>query len=148
MSSATGLAAFDKILQATNLWLDDIMEDTGADRPTAWRALGAVLRTLRDRLPLGLAAHLGAELPILVRGIYYERWEPSSQEPRPWRTSDEFLAEIAGKLGQARLNVTEAARAVFHVIDHYVDPNRADNVREALPEAVRSLWSTAPLPAE
>jgi len=66
--AATGLDVFDKTLQTTNIWLDEIMDVIGPDRQVAWHALGAVLRTLRDRLPLGLAAHLGSQLPLLVRG--------------------------------------------------------------------------------
>ena len=58
--SATGLDVFDKTIQTTNIWLDEIMEDMGPDRQVAWHTLGAVLRTLRDRLPPDLAAHLGA----------------------------------------------------------------------------------------
>src|SRR5215216_2105665 len=53
--SATGLDVFDKTLQTTNTWLDEIMAKIGPDRQLAWHALGAVLRALRDRLPLGLA---------------------------------------------------------------------------------------------
>ena len=67
--SSTGLDVFDKTLQTTHQWLDDLMEELGPDRQVAWHALGAVLRALRDRLPLGLAAHLGSQLPILVRGV-------------------------------------------------------------------------------
>ena len=59
--SATGLDVFDKTLQTTNTWLNEIMSDLGPDRHIAWHVLGAVLRTTRDRLPIGLAAHLGAE---------------------------------------------------------------------------------------
>src|SRR5690606_34415686 len=46
--SATGLEVFDKSIQTTNIWLDDIMEDIGPDRQLAWQILGAVLRTMRD----------------------------------------------------------------------------------------------------
>jgi uncharacterized protein (DUF2267 family) len=66
--SATGVDVFDKTLQTTNIWLDEIMEEMGPDRQLAWRILGAVLRALRDRLPPDLAAHLSAQLPLLVRG--------------------------------------------------------------------------------
>lgn len=52
--SATGLDVFDKTLQITNIWLDEIMADLGPDRHVAWHTLGAVLRTLRDRLQIGL----------------------------------------------------------------------------------------------
>ena len=68
--STTGLEVFDKTVQTTNIWLDEIMERMGPDRHVAWHILGAVLRTLRDRLPLDDAAHLGAQLPLLVRGLY------------------------------------------------------------------------------
>jgi hypothetical protein len=36
-SRATGLEAFDKSIQTTNIWLNEIMEDIGPDRPgTCW----------------------------------------------------------------------------------------------------------------
>ncbi len=92
--SATGLDVFDKTLQTTNIWLNEIMEKLGPDRQIAWRALGAVLRALRDRLPLDLAAHLGAELPILVRGTYYDQWH-SPGRPDKTRSLEPFLDRIA-----------------------------------------------------
>src|SRR6266849_5468487 len=94
--SATGLDVFDKTLQATHTWLDQISTQIGPDRQLAWRVLGAVLRALRDRLPIGLAAHLGAQLPLLVRGLYYDQWRPS-EEPRQMRSRDEFLAQGGGR---------------------------------------------------
>ena len=41
--SATGLDVFDKTLQTTNIWLDEIMAKRGLDRQMAWHVLGAVL---------------------------------------------------------------------------------------------------------
>jgi uncharacterized protein (DUF2267 family) len=67
--SATGLDVFDKTLQTTHIWLNEITEAIGPDKQVAWHVLGAVLRTLRDRVPLQVAVHLGAELPLLVRGL-------------------------------------------------------------------------------
>jgi uncharacterized protein (DUF2267 family) len=66
--SANGLDVFDKALQTTNSWLNDLMQELGPDRQAAWRVLGAVLRAIRDRIPLELAVHLGSQLPLLVRG--------------------------------------------------------------------------------
>jgi uncharacterized protein (DUF2267 family) len=70
--SATGLDVFDKTLQTTNSWLDEFSEALGPDRKLAWKVLSVVLHKLRDRMPVELAAHLGAELPLLVRGAYYD----------------------------------------------------------------------------
>ena len=138
--SATGLEVFDKTLHMTNTWLSEIMETLGPDRQIAWHALGAVLRAVRDRIPLGLAAHLGAQLPLLVRGTYYDRWRPGGQ-PTDWRQLDEFASIIAGELRNLRpVNPIDAARCVFQVLNHHVDPGQVENVREALPQDVRDLW--------
>ena len=74
--SASGLDVFDKTLQTTHLWLDEIQAELGPDRQVAWKVLSVVLHKLRDRLPVQLAAHLGAELPLLVRGVYYDQFQP------------------------------------------------------------------------
>ncbi len=63
--SATGLDVFDKTLQTTHIWLDELMAENGPDRQVAWHVLGVVLRTVRDRIPLELAVHLGSQLPLL-----------------------------------------------------------------------------------
>jgi uncharacterized protein (DUF2267 family) len=138
--SNTGLEVFDKTVQLTNTWLGEIMERLGPDRQLAWHVLGAVLRTLRDRLPLGLAAHLGAQLPLLVRGTYYDQWE-ATQQPQKWRSQDEFLAAVADKLRNVRpVSPLEAARSVFMVLNHHIEPGQAGHVRDALPEEVRRIW--------
>lgn len=141
--AATGLDVFDKTLQTTNIWLDEIMEVLGPDRQVAWHALGAVLRILRDRLPLGLAAHLGSQLPILVRGLYYDQWEPEKQ-PDKTRSLDEFLQHISEQLENIRpVNVQDATRAVFHVLSRKLDRGQTIKVRDALPEDIRRFWPEA-----
>jgi len=138
--ATTGLDVFDKTLHTTNTWLDQLMADVGPDRQTAWHVLGAVLRTLRDRLPVGLAAHLGAQLPLLVRGLYYDQWRPSEQ-PLKLRSQEEFLAHVSRGLDGARpVDVNAATQSVFCVLNHNVDPDQVENVREALPEQIRALW--------
>lgn len=138
--SATGIDAFDKTLQVTNTWLKDIMEDHGPDRQVAWHMLSAVLHTVRDRLPTDLSAHLGAQLPLLVRGTYYDQFQPSKQPVRS-RTLEEFLEQVEQELKFIRpVNTVEATRTVFKVLSHYVDPGEVRKVRAALPEPVRDLW--------
>jgi uncharacterized protein (DUF2267 family) len=138
--SATGLDVFDKTLQITNTWLDEIMADHGHDRQVAWHILGAVLRAARDRLPVDLAAHLGAELPLLVRGAYYDQYRPSAQ-PDVTRSLGEFLDRVGWGLRSIRpVDPEEAARSVFKVLWRHVDLGQSMKVRAALPEAVRALW--------
>jgi uncharacterized protein (DUF2267 family) len=138
--SATGLDVFDKTLQTTNIWLDQIMQEIGPDRKVAWHVLGATLRVLRDRLMIGLAANLGSQMPLLVRGLYYDQWSPAPK-PTDLHSADEFLAEVAKSLGDIRpVNVRDAVRAVFRTIDDHVERGQIVKVRDALPKHIRSLW--------
>jgi len=138
--SATGLDVFDRTLHLTNTWLDEMMDTLPRDRQLAWHALGAVLRTVRDRIPVELSAHFGAQLPLLVRGTFYDQWQPGSV-PQSWRSTEEFLAIVAQNMGPVRpMSVADAAGAVFRVVNHHVDPGQVRKVRDALPADVRALW--------
>lgn len=142
--SATGLDVFDKTSQTTNIWLDEIMAKLGPDRQVAWHALSAVLHALRDRLPTGLAVHLGAQLPLLVRGLYYDQWRPSEQTPKE-RSAEQFLEHVTQRLRDIRpVNVVDATQVTFQVLNHHVDPHQIEKVRQALPENIRALWPTGP----
>jgi len=138
--SATGLDVFDKTLQTTHVWLNEITDVIGPDKQVAWHVLGAVLHTLRDRVPLHVAVHLGAELPLLVRGLYYDQWRASDQ-PERYRTLDEFLGRVTEQLKATRpVNPADATRAVFAVLSRHMPEGQLRKVREALPEDVRALW--------
>lgn len=145
--SATGLEVFDKTVQTTNIWLDEIVGQMGPDKNLAWHILGAVLRALRDRLPLDEAAHLGAQLPLLVRGLYYDQWRPASGM-RKDRRQDEFLAHVAEGLRNTRpVNTRDATRAVFAVMERHVTRGQIEKVISSLPHDIRSLWPAEAAPA-
>ncbi|TPN12190.1 DUF2267 domain-containing protein [Mesorhizobium sp. B2-1-3] len=137
--SATGLEIFDKTTQTTNVWLDEIMADHGQDRQFAWHLLGVVLRTVRDRLPVDMASHLGAQLPLLVRGTYYEQFEPS-RLPQKSRSLEEFLGPVEQGMNDRRpVDPKAAVQSVFKVLFHHIDPGQIRKVRASLPEDVRQL---------
>jgi uncharacterized protein (DUF2267 family) len=141
--SATGLEVFDKTLQTTNTWLKEIMATTGPDRQRAYRVLRAVLHALRDRLTIDEVAHLGAQLPLLVRGLYYDQWHPAGK-PERMRHLGEFLTAVAAELDDiGPINAEDAARAVFAVLDEHVAAGEIEDVKGMLPAELRRLWPGA-----
>lgn len=139
--SATGLEVFDRTLQATNIWLDDILQELDwSDRQKAYHALRVVLHTLRDRLPVDDAAHFAAQLPMLVRGMYYEGWRPAVV-PVNERSRDEFLAHITDAfLFDVYADSKEIVTAVLSVIARHVSEGEIHKVQSVLPESIRRLW--------
>ncbi|MGF9764557.1 DUF2267 domain-containing protein [Microvirga sp. 0TCS3.31] len=139
--SATGLDVFDKTLQTTHIWLDELMAEIGPDRQVAWHVLGTVLRAVRDRIPLELAVHLGSQMPLLVRGLYYDLWyAPGRLDEKP-RTLDAFLSPISEQLTQTRsINAHSATQAVFRILSRHVNPGQIEKVKHALPGEVQAIW--------
>lgn len=143
--TTTGLDVFDKTFQTTNIWLDDINDRIGPDRAVAWKVLSVVLHKLRDQLPLQLAAHLGAQLPLMVRGVYYDQFEPEKM-PGDLRSEEDFIHEVQKWLSDTRtVDAKDAIAAVFEVLSSHISHGQVVKVRQALPKGIRKLW---PEPAE
>jgi len=140
--SDTGIPAFDSTMHTTNVWLNDLMDRMcWQDKHRAYHALRVVLHALRDRLSVDQVAALGAQLPLLIRGFYYEGWHPAGK-PIKERKKEEFLAHVAlGFENDPQGSPEEVARAVFRVIAKHVTPGEINHVRLALPREIRSLWS-------
>jgi uncharacterized protein (DUF2267 family) len=146
--SSTGLEVFDKTIQTTNLWLNEIGQELGPDRHRCYHALRAVLFALRDRLTVEEASDLSAQLPMLIRGIFYEQFRPTIM-PQKIRSQDEFLAKIGEHLQNIRpLGADEAARAVFRVLERHIPRGEMEQVKNMLPPEIRALFPGPQTPAQ
>ena len=138
--SRNGLEIFDTTLQETNHWLKRVMEVLETDnRKLAFAALRATLHVLRDRIGPANAVHLGAQLPMLLRGAYYEDWRLSDTPTRE-RHVDGFLAHIDANLPRnAQIGAGEAARATFEGLMECLDGGEVEKLMRLLPTEIRSL---------
>ncbi len=139
--SVTDVALIEESAQKTHLLLDELARELGraADERYALRVLRGFLHTLRDRLPVPETAHFAAQLPELVRGIYYEGWRPEIV-PLAYRDRHTFLAhvtELARLAGE-----TEAAYAVeacVRVLGRHLGEGELRKVATVLPGPVAAL---------
>ena len=130
----------ERSVEKTHIWLKEIAEELGdEDRQYAYRALRAVLHTLRDRLTVDVAAKLAAQLPTLIRGIYYEDWDPS-RTPLVIHDVEAFLDHVAseGRLA-GETEAAVAVTAVARVLRAHVSPGEIDDVLAVLPDKFRAL---------
>jgi uncharacterized protein (DUF2267 family) len=138
--SVTGLEVFDTTVQKTNSWLKDLMAELGwHDRRKAYLALRVTLHALRDRLTVEEAAQLAAQLPMLIRGFYYEGWNPTGKPLRE-RHREEFLAHIEEHFTDEPVDAEQVAHAVFAVLATHVSPGEIEQVEQVLPSEIRDLW--------
>jgi uncharacterized protein (DUF2267 family) len=138
--ATTGLEVFDKTLHTTNLWLDEICAEIGPDKHLAWHVLGAVLRSIRDELLIGQSAHLAAQLPLLVRGAFFDQYRPAAQ-PVAERSQEDFIARIREELAGCRpVRPDLAASAVMRTLNRHITEGQVKKARDALPKGIRALW--------
>jgi uncharacterized protein (DUF2267 family) len=119
----TGLDVFDHSITRTNAWLKEFMQELNStDRREAYHALCGVLHTVRDQMDTEAAVRFGNQLPLLIRGSYFEGWIPSVNAA-PKSTSDEIIA-----------------KAVFRLLRRKADEGEIESVEDILPKDLQQLW--------
>ncbi|MGH1482737.1 MAG: DUF2267 domain-containing protein [Geminicoccales bacterium] len=138
--SATGLSVFDSTLHQTDALLKSLFEPLNIeDRHRAYLALRGTLHALRDRLSPEPAVHLGAQLPMLVRGFHDEDWQ-LAKTPTAARHQDDFLVPIEWAFrNDADADVEQIAKAVFVLLHQELDHGEVRKVVSALPRELKAL---------
>ena len=144
--SSIAEGVFDKTLKKTNAWIDDVEASMYLeDRHKAYMALRAVLHALRDRLTPDEVADLAAQLPMLIRGFFYEGWHPADK-PRKYRHKEDFLEQVQKEAPWLHDKELErAVTAVFCVLSSRIGDGEAPQVRMMMPSELRELWPVAAL---
>jgi uncharacterized protein (DUF2267 family) len=135
-------AVFQSTVTKSNQWLAEVMSEMAIHDPhKALRALRASLHAIRDLLPPSEAVGLAAQLPMLLRGLYYEGWRFGDRPDRA-RDPAALLAAIREELGDdPTIRPEEALRATIHTLAWHVSAGELDDVAHVLPRRVAELWS-------
>jgi uncharacterized protein (DUF2267 family) len=143
-STFTGTRTFDRSLHKTNAWLKDIMElMEWQNRERALTALKVTLQSLRDLLPVSEVVHLGAQLPILIRGLYYDGWKFNA-DPLRLKNISEFYDLIRWHLGRASAKfsadeIKEFTGAALETLTKHIDIGEARDIKVLLRKKLREL---------
>ena len=132
---------FDGMVRASREWIDDVTQRLGwHDREKATSALIAALHALRDVLPMEEVVYLGAGLPPLLRGLYYEGWHPS-RRAGALKNKSAFLDRIHEAVHRdPGIDTEQVARAVLGLLAARLPADEIEDAKAATPKALRPLW--------
>ena len=136
----TSISTFTQAAQQAQEWVNELADDLEWTDRRAYRLLRNVLHALRDWLPQEEMADLAAQLPVLVRGIYFEGWKPS--ETPVWnRKKEDFIARVQEAFSDDLLNdPDEAVAAVFSLLDRHVSYGEIEDIRHSMKKPLREFW--------
>jgi uncharacterized protein (DUF2267 family) len=139
----TTIPTFTQAAQQAQQWVNELAADLNWNERRAYHLLRSVLHTLRDFLSPEEMADLSAQLPVLVRGVYFEGWQP--QEAPVWqRKKEDFVALVAKDFSQDFLDDPDGAiAAVFRLLDRHVSKGEIVQVRNSMKKSLRHLWPGA-----
>jgi uncharacterized protein (DUF2267 family) len=141
----TGLEVWDSSIQRTNTWLKELMQELNwGDHRKTYLILRSVLHALRDHLPVEDAIYVGEQLPMLMRGMYFEHWSVSGK-PLPLRSRNDFFTLVSHNMARdgENLNAETAARAVFRLLDRKATDGEIDDLHHVIPGILLDLWPPA-----
>lgn len=139
--SAQDLKVIDHSVQLTHEWINEMAGRLGwVSKRSALRLLRVTLHAVRDHLQVAEVAHLSAQLPLMIRGIYFEGWSPN-RTPHKERHAYEFVATISGHFDDAEeFRGSDDIRCVFDLLNERISAGEIRDVRANLPEEIRALW--------
>jgi uncharacterized protein (DUF2267 family) len=139
--SINGLEIFDTTIQKTNSWLQDLMAEMRIhNRHAAYQTLRAVLHAMRDRLNQSEIADMASQMPMLLRGMFYEGWSPARKRIVD-RSMEGFLSDVMSRYdGKRFADPKTMAEGVFAVLSNRISFGEISDIRHLLPRHIRDLW--------
>ncbi|MCO5160140.1 MAG: DUF2267 domain-containing protein [Mesorhizobium sp.] len=136
----TAIPGFTQAAQQAQQWVNELAGDLGWEERRAYRLLRCVLHALRDWLTPKEMSDFAAQLPVLVRGIYFEGWQPLRALARD-RKKEDFVRRVDNEFTDDPLDDTDAAiAAVFGLLDRHLSQGEIAQVRHSMRKPLRQLW--------
>ena len=135
MSANTKASALDHAMHTAHAWVNDVAKEFDTDdREFAYGVLRAWLHTLRDRLTVQASAHFAAQLPDLIRGVFYAGWNPSAV---PEKYDAEAYALRFAR--ETNISLDDVGKAAAAAVLHHLPAAHIDKALNRLPVEIRTL---------
>ena len=140
--TVTGELSFlETTVQKTHDWLTALNSKLHWENYyKSYQALCAVLQTLRERLPMREALDLVAQMPLLIRGAFFEGWSPSHKPAK--MDEQEFLQAVSTRYGPDPAgDPRRLVTAVFELLNEKISAGEMADVRSNLPQDLQQYWA-------
>ncbi|KAB7614443.1 DUF2267 domain-containing protein [Amylibacter sp. SFDW26] len=139
--SAKGLEVIEHTAQITHEWINELKERLEwQSHRDVLRLLRVTLHQVRDHLLIDEMAQFSAQLPLLIRGMFFEGWVPK-RTPIKQRHAVDFISDIEQHVGAVLdYRGAEDIRKVFELINAKLSRSEVSDVRANLSKEIRLLW--------
>jgi uncharacterized protein (DUF2267 family) len=139
--SAQGLEVIDHAAQTTHEWVAELAGRLDwVSKRSALRLLRVTLHQIRDHILIDEVAQLSAQLPLLIRGMFFEGWVPK-RTPVKDRSAEGFVKSIEDQLGEtADYRGPADITYVFLLLNAHLSVGEIEDVRASLPADIRAFW--------
>lgn len=133
---------FEHAVHSANEWLKELASQPEIQsEEQAYTVLRVVLHALRDRLRLDEVVAVSAQLPMLIRGFYFEGWKPQLEVPRSLESPEDFLDDLAGRLIRlAEVEAEDALYLVYALLAQKLTEGDLRHVENAIPLDLVNRW--------
>jgi uncharacterized protein (DUF2267 family) len=142
MPTNTKVSALDHAMHTAHTWINDVARELDTEnREFAYRVLRAWLHTLRDRLTVEASAHFAAQLPELIRGIFYAGWNPNAVPEK--YDAQAYTVRFLREANISLHDVGKVAAATTAAVSRHLSPAQMDKVLDQLPPDIRTILQPA-----
>ena len=107
-----------------------------------YQLLRAVLQSLRDQMNVHETAHFAAQLPLLLRGSFYEGWNPQIAQISG-RTKEDFLEAVKNKLSPGgippKFELEDGVLVALNVIKKHVSAGEMKDIVGAVNPSLKEF---------
>jgi len=140
VETTTGVRNLDNSIDLTNVWLRDILSQLKwQSKESAYQALRGTLHAIRDRLPVEEAVDLASQLPLMIKGVYYDGWT-LRDKPEKFK-KEEFARRVHAQFEfDDNVNPAEVIRAVLRVMYRHMGEGELRDVKFNMPKEIQEWF--------